>query len=129
MPSNAGWAIASTEDSVSVKGLGDGDGEGIIRVNSLCQRDRRADIASLCHPVHKPTANTRSTMVAAPNRFLSKLFLLSKSNFGRHLLPSGTIRKTHVAMASAATATSLANGSNSRKKCIGITPRSRVLES
>src|SRR5262249_5150847 len=75
----------------------------------LCQRDRRADIASLCHPVHKPTANTRSTMVAAANRFLSKLFLLSKSNLGRHLFQSGTIRKTHVTMASAATATWLAN--------------------
>ena len=65
------WAIASTEDSVSVKGLGDGDGEGIVRVNPLCQRDRRADIASLCHPVHKPTANTRSTMVVAANRCLN----------------------------------------------------------
>jgi hypothetical protein len=48
-------------------------------------------------------------MVAAANRFLSKLFLLSKSNLGRHLLHSGTIRKIHVAMASAATATWLAN--------------------
>jgi hypothetical protein len=55
-------------------------------------------------------------MVAAANRFLSKLFLLSKSNLGRHLLHSGTIRKTHVAMASAATATWLANGCNSRNK-------------
>jgi hypothetical protein len=63
-------------------------------------------------------------MVAAANRFLSKLFLLSKNNLGRHLLHSGTIRKTHVAMASAATATWLANGSNSRKKRMGM-----VLES
>jgi len=63
-------------------------------------------------------------MVAAANRFLSKLFLLSKGNLGRHLLHSGTIRKTHVAMASAATATWLANGSNSRKKRTGM-----VLES
>ena len=48
-------------------------------------------------------------MVAAANRFLSKLFLLSKSNLGRDLLHSGTIRKIHVTMASAATATWLAN--------------------
>ena len=91
----------------------------MVRVNSLCPRDRRADIASLCHPVHKPTANTRSTIVAAANRFL----------LGRHLLHSGTIRKTHVTMASAATATWLTNGSNSRKKCTAITPYSTVLES
>jgi hypothetical protein len=50
---------------------------------------------------------------------LSKLFLLSKSNLGRHLLHSGTIRKIHVAMASTATATWLANGFNSRKKRMG----------
>ena len=67
------WAIASSGDPVSVKGPADGDGEGIVRVNSPCQRGRRASIASLCHPAHKPTANTRSTMVAAANRFLSKL--------------------------------------------------------
>jgi hypothetical protein len=67
------WAIASTGDSVSVKGLGDGDGEGTVRVNSPCQRGRRANIASLCHPAHKPAPNTRSTMVAVANRFLSKL--------------------------------------------------------
>src|SRR5207245_11620024 len=103
---------------------GDGDEERIVYVNSLCQRERRADIAYLCHPIHKPTANTRSTMVAAANCFLSKLFLLSKSNLGRHLLHSGTIRKTHVTMASAATATWLANGYNSRNKRIGM-----VLES
>src|SRR5262245_7201000 len=71
--------MASSGASVSVKGLGDGDREGMVRVNSLCQRSRRADIASLCHPVHRPTANTRSTMVAAANRFLSKLFLLRKT--------------------------------------------------
>src|SRR5215467_11712508 len=117
------------EDSVSVKGLGDAGGEGVVRVNSLCQRGRPADIASLCHPVHKPTANTRSTIVADARRFLSKLFLLSKSSLGRHLLHSGTIRKTHVAMASAATATWLATGFNSRKNRMGITPPSRVLES
>ena len=58
-------------------------------------------------------------MVAAANRFLSKLFLLSKSNLGRHLLHSGTIRKTHVAMASAAAAVWLANGFNSRKNRMG----------
>ena len=58
-------------------------------------------------------------MVAAANRFLSKLFLLSKSNLGRHLLHSGTIRKTHVAMASAATATYLATGPIVEKKRIG----------
>jgi len=63
-------------------------------------------------------------MVVAANRFLNKLFLLSKSNLGRHLLHSGTIRKIHVAMASAATATWLANGFNSRKKRMGM-----VLES
>ena len=66
-------AIASTGDSVSVKGLGDDDGEGVVRVNSRCHRGRRADIASLCHPAHKPTANTKSRMVADANRFLSKL--------------------------------------------------------
>jgi hypothetical protein len=48
-------------------------------------------------------------MVAAANRFLSKLLLLSKSNLGRHLLHSGTTRKTHMTMVSAATATWLAN--------------------
>jgi hypothetical protein len=59
-------------------------------------------------------------MVAAANRFLSKLFLLSKATFGRNLLHSGTTRKAHVAMASAATATWLASGSNSRKKRMGM---------
>ena len=60
-------------------------------------------------------------MVAAANRFLSKLFLLSKSNLGRKLLHSGTIRRTHATMANAATATWLAIGFNSRKNDIGIT--------
>jgi hypothetical protein len=55
-------------------------------------------------------------MVTAATRFFSKLFLLRKSNLERHLLHSGTIRKTHVTMASAATAIWLANGSKSRKK-------------
>ena len=41
---------------------------------------------------------------------LTAIHTLSKSNLGRHLLHSGTIRKTHVAMASAASATWLANG-------------------
>jgi hypothetical protein len=59
-------------------------------------------------------------MAAAANRFLSKLFLLSKSNLGRNLLHTGTMRKTHVTMASTATATWLANGFNSRKKRIGM---------
>jgi hypothetical protein len=63
-------------------------------------------------------------MAADANRFLSKLFLLSKSNLGRPLLHSGPIKNTHMAMASAATATWLANGSNSRKKRMGM-----VLES
>ena len=119
------WAITSTGDSVSVKGLGDSDGEGIVRVNSPCQRGRRANIESLCHPAHKPAANTRSTMLAAANRFLSKLFSLSKSNLERHLLHSGTIRKIHVAMASTATATWLATGFNSRKNPMAITARFR----
>src|SRR6266436_834599 len=51
-----------------------------------------------------------------------------QKQLGRHLLHNGTIRKTHVAMASASTATWLAKGSNSRKKRMGITPHSRVLE-
>jgi tetratricopeptide (TPR) repeat protein len=51
---------------------------------------------------------------------LTAIHTLSKSNLGRHLLHSGTIRKTHVAVARAATATWLANGSNSRKKHMGI---------
>jgi hypothetical protein len=58
-------------------------------------------------------------MVAAANRFLTKLFLLSKSNLGRHLFHSGTIRKIQVAMASTATATWLAIGFNSRKNRMG----------
>src|SRR5437879_12782869 len=119
------WAAAFTEGFVSIKGQSDCDGEGIVRVNSLCQRDRRADIESLCHPAHKPAANTRSTMLAAANRFLSKLFSLSKSNLERHLLHSGTIRKIHVAMASTATATWLATGFNSRKNRMAITARFR----
>src|SRR5437879_8187687 len=119
------WAAAFTEGFVSIKGQSDCDGEGIVRVNSLCQRDRRADIESLCHPAHKPAANARSTMLAAANRFLSKLFSLSKSNLERHLLHSGTIRKIHVAMASTATATWLATGFNSRKNPMAITARFR----
>jgi hypothetical protein len=74
------WAVACTEDSVSVKGLGDGEGEGIVRVNSRCQRGRRANIASLCQPAHKPAANTRSKMVADTNRFLSKLCEATESD-------------------------------------------------
>jgi hypothetical protein len=58
-------------------------------------------------------------MVAAAKRFLRKLFLRSKSKPGRHLLHSGAIKKIHVAMASAATATWLANGLNSRKNRMG----------
>jgi len=63
--------MASTGDFVDAKGTGDGDGEGLVRVNSPCQRDRRADIASLCHPVHKPNPSASNTIAAIPNRFIT----------------------------------------------------------
>lgn len=100
----------------------------MVRVQSLRQRATRADNASLCHPVHKPAANTRNTTIAVTRRLLSDWSSRSKDSLVRHLLQSGTITKTHARMANAATARWLMAGFNSLKNRTWITPPSKTAE-
>jgi hypothetical protein len=82
----------------------------IIKVPVTCvPRRSRADISSLCHPAHSPSANTKSPLPTATKDLLSDLFCGSRQNFH-----SGTITRALAATASTAMTTWLVSGLNDR---------------
>jgi hypothetical protein len=79
------------------------------RATPCVPRRSRADIPSLCHPAHSPSANTKSPLPTATKDLLSDLFCGSRQNFH-----SGTITRALAATASTAITTWLASGFNNR---------------